>query len=300
MAQDKPLALDLTKDNASLQIIPYAPLISSSKVGWNGIQLKHYHRLPPHEMPEYFPAQHVIVTHSDRPSFQVERKLDGHLHRDRMIAGDIVVVPANISHGAYWNTEINITVLILEPTFVAHTIYESVDPDRIELIPHFSKSDPLISQIAFALKTELESDGLSSRLYAESMATALSAHLLRHYSAGKHAIQDYTGGLSKYKLRQSLEYIHDNLIEGFSLQAIANYIGMSQYHFARMFKQSTGMTPHQYLIESRLEKAKKLLANTDLTISEIAYRTGFASQSHLTSQFRKHVTITPKAYRKML
>jgi AraC family transcriptional regulator len=123
---------------------------------------------------------------------------------------------------------------------------------------------------------------------------------LRHYSAGKHAIKDYTGGLAKSKLKQTIEYIHDNLTEGFSLQAIANYIGMSQYHFARMFKQSTGMTPHQYLIESRLEEAKKLLANTDLTISEIAYRTGFASQSHLTSQFRKHLSTTPKAYRQML
>lgn len=300
MAEDKPLALDLTKENASLQIIPHAPLISSSKVDWNGIQLKHYHRLPPHEMAEYLPAQHVIVTHADRASFKVERKLDGHLQSDRMINGDIVVVPANIPHGAYWNTEINITVLILEPAFVAHTVYESIDPDRVELIPHFSKSDPLISQIALALKTELQSDGLSSRLYAESMATALSAHLLRHYSTVKHAIRDYAGGLSKYKLKQAIEYIHENLTEGFSLQAIANYIGMSQYHFARMFKQSTGMTPHQYLIKSRLKKAKKLLANTDLTISEIAYRTGFASQSHLTRLFRKHVTTTPKAYRQML
>jgi AraC family transcriptional regulator len=272
MPEDKPLAIDLTKEN----------------------------QLPVYEMAEYYPAQHVIVTHADRHSFKVERKLDGRLGRDRMINGDIVVVPANVSHGARWNTEININVLILEPTFVARIVYESVDPDCVELIPHFSKPDLLISQIALTLQKELISNDSGSRLYVDSMAIALSAHLLRHYSAKKHTIQDYTGGLPKYKLQQAIEYIHDHLTEGFSLEAIANYIGISQYHFAKLFKQSTGMTPHQYLIETRLEKAKILLAKTDFTISEIAYRTGFANQSHLTRLFRKYLSTTPKAYRQML
>ncbi len=300
MPEEKPLALDLTKENASLQIIPHAPILSSGNAGWNGIQLKHYHRLPPHEMPEYCPAQHVIVIHDARRPFKVERRLDGRLQSDRMANGDIVVVPANVSHGAHWNTEIEITVLIVEPALVAHIAYEAINPDRVELVPHFSKPDPLISHMGLAIKRELKSDGLGSRLYVESMATALSAHLLRHYSAGKHIIRDYTGGLAKYKLRQAIEFINDHLVEGFSLGAIASEVGMSRYHFTRMFKQSTGLTPHQYLMERRLEKAKRLLADTDLTISEIAYSSGFASQSHLTRLFRKNLSTTPKAYRQML
>jgi AraC family transcriptional regulator len=283
-----------------LQILPVAPMLSSRKVSWNGILLKYYDQLPPHEMPEYYPAQHVIVSHSNQRPFTVKRKLDGKFQSDRMVSGDIVVVPANISHGARWDTEISIIVLVLEPALVAHTIYESIDPDRVEIVPHFSKPDPLINQIALELQTELETDKLGSHFYAESMATALSAHLLRRYSGRTHNIREYTGGLSQYKLRQAIEFINDNLAEGFSLEAIANEVSMSRYHFARMFKQSTGMTPHQYLVERRLEKAKTLLANKDLTISEIAYLTGFASQSHLTRLFRQHLSTTPKTYRQML
>ncbi len=299
MREKKFLALDLTRENSSLQILPHAPILSSSKVGWNGIQLKHYHCLPPHEMPEYCPAQHVIVAHNHQRPFKVKRRLDGRQKSDRMISGDVVIVPANVSHGACWDQEISVTVLVLEPTLISHIAHESIDPHSVELVPHFSKPDPLISQIGVALITELETDGWGSSLYADSAANMLAVHLLRRYSTRKHNFRDYAGGLPKYKLRQAIEYIHEHMAEDLSLGAIASQLGMSQYYFARMFKQSTGITPHQYLVEQRLEKAKRLLADTDLTISEVAYRTGFASQSHLTRLFRKHLSITPKAYRQM-
>ena len=300
MLEEKPLTVDLTKENASLQILPCTPLVSSHKVGWNGIHLKHYYRLPPYKMPEYYPAQHVIVTHDDRRPFGVKRKLDGRSQSESMVNGDIVLVPANVSHGAHWNTEIALTVLILEPVLVAHIAYESINPDHVELVPQFSTPDPLIYQIGLALKTELQTDGLGSRFYAESAATMLAVHLLRRYSGRTHHIRDYVGGMPKYRLRQTIEYINEHLTEDLSLREIANQVGMSSYYFARLFKQSTGVTPHQYLVKRRLETAKQMLANTDLAISEIAYSTGFASQSHLTRLFRKHLFTTPKAYRKML
>lgn len=75
---------------------------------------------------------------------------------------------------------------------------------------------------------------------------------------------------------------------------------MSRYHFIRLFKQSTGMTPYQYLTQCRLERAQHLLANTDLTIAEIAERVGFATHSHFTKVFRQHFSVTPKVYRQRL
>lgn len=94
-----------------------------------------------------------------------------------------------------------------------------------------------------------------------------------------------------------MEYINENLERDLTLSEIAASVGMSSYHFARTFKQATGLPPHQYLIKLRLENAKRLLAQTNLAIAEIAYRVGFASQSHFTTLFRKHVGTTPKAYR---
>ena len=110
----------------------------------------------------------------------------------------------------------------------------------------------------------------------------------------------YCGGLSQHKLRWAIEYINENLEKDLKLSEIAAIVGMSQYHFVRMFKQSTGLPPHRYLVERRLEKAKRLLTETDLPIAEIAHCVGFANQSSFTKVFRKHTLITPKAYRDAL
>jgi len=185
----------------------------------------------------------------------------------------------------------------LEPLHFARMAHESIEPDSVELIPHFSKPDALISQIMLALKTEIEIGAAGSNLYAESMITALFAHLLRHYCSRSRSLPNYKDGLPKYRLKRAIEYIHEHIGEGFSLETLASVVGISQFHFARMFKQSTGLTPHQYLVEKRLERAKKLLVDSELTISDIAYSCGFASQSHLTRLFRQHLNITPKAYR---
>jgi AraC family transcriptional regulator len=80
---------------------------------------------------------------------------------------------------------------------------------------------------------------------------------------------------------------------------MAKVVGVSRYYFVRLFKNSTGLTPYQYLIECRLEKAKDLLINTQLPISNIAHLSGFATHSHLTKVFQKHLSITPKIYRQM-
>lgn len=296
MLEIQPLKLDLTSENASSHILPVKPIVSNIKAGWNGAYLKHYN-LPPHSMPEYSPAQHVIISHNYSTLFNVTRRLDGHQRCDCMINGDVVIVPANVFHGASWDTEIGVTVMILEPVHFARMAYESIEPDNVELVPHFSTKDVLINQIVLALKTELETSAAGSNLYAESMITALFAHLLRHYSSLNRHLPNYKDGLPKYRLKRALEYIHEHIAEGFSLETLASVVGISQFHFARMFKQSTGLTPHQYLVEQRLEKAKKLLVTSDLTISDVAYYCGFASQSHLTRLFRQYLNITPKAYR---
>ena len=131
------------------------------------------------------------------------------------------------------------------------------------------------------------------------MATALSAHLLRHYATRKHTLQEYEDGLSKYRLQQAIDYINEHLGENLSLAAIAAELDMSQYYFCRLFKQSTGMTPHQYLIQQRVERAKQLLKQPEQTVTSIAIECGFANQSHFAKQFRQHTGVTPKQFRKL-
>jgi AraC-like DNA-binding protein len=121
----------------------------------------------------------------------------------------------------------------------------------------------LIQQIAIALKTELAIAGEDSRLYADSMATALGAHLLRRYGVENSVVKEYRGGLTNYQLKIVIEYIQEHLDFNLNLDLLASLINISPHYFASLFKQSTGTSPHKYITSCRLEKAKILLRQCD-------------------------------------
>ena len=124
--------------------------------------------------------------------------------------------------------------------------------------------------------------------------------LVRRYSYLKD-LRVNRGGMAPRKLRKAVEFIHENLDQEqtVALAAVAKVVQMSYFHFSRAFKQSTGVSPNVYMTERRIERAKKLLSQTDATIADIALRTGFASQSHFTTTFRRLAWTTPKAFREM-
>jgi AraC family transcriptional regulator len=185
----------------------------------------------------------------------------------------------------------------LEPTFLSHVAHESIDPDKVEVALTLNKPDPLIWQIVSALKTVLETNPEDSAFYAEAMATALAAHFLRYYSTRKQVLQTHEDGLPRYKLKQALDYINAHISENISLAEIATELGMSQYYFCRLFKQSTGITPHAYLIQQRVELSKQLLKQKEGTINDVAIACGFANPSHFARCFRQYTGISPKQFR---
>jgi AraC family transcriptional regulator len=222
--------------------------------------------------------------------------IDGRFRREQVLQGDVVIIPATTWHRSTWDMAGGAIVLGLEPKEFTRTIDEIIERDRIELIPHFATPDPLVHQIGLALKRALENSGSNSRLYAETMTTALMVHLLQYYSAQQLTIPTYTGGLSKLKLQQVVDYIHAHLDRDLSLKELAAVVQMSAHYFSQLFKQSTGITPHQYVIRCRIERAKELLMQGKFSISDVAKVVGFVDQSHFHRHFKRLVGITPKAF----
>jgi len=273
-------------------------LLSSFEAQWDGLNLI-YELEPADEMPETYLGQHFILIALD--DFRATYLLDGRWQHVDYAKGEIAIIPATQSlPKTQVDREVPLLELFLEPATLARAACESANPDKVELVPQLQIRDPLIQHMGLALKAELEAGGSDSRLYAESMATALSAHLLRRYCSHPEKIKDYTGGLSKYKLRQAVSYINEHLDQNLTLAEIAAAVRMSPNYFASLFKQSTGLTPHQYVMKCRIEKAKQLLHHQQLTLVEICQEVGFTSQSHFTRVFRKHAKTTPKAYRDAL
>ncbi|GFE70229.1 helix-turn-helix domain-containing protein [Chroococcus sp. FPU101] len=216
--------------------------------------------------------------------------------------GHISLIPAQMSVFARWDDEDHYLQIRIASRFLQSVAREtlSINPDQLELIPEFRTRDPQIEAIAMLLFSELKQDNVGSRLYTDSLANVLAVHLLRQYAVSKSRLGIYEGGLTERQLLQVLDYINQHLNQEIKLADLATLLGMSQYHFSHLFKQSIGIAPYQYLIHQRIERAKQLLKQTDRSIIDIALECGFNSHSHLTKQFRQLTGITPKAYRTYL
>lgn len=299
MSETQPLTVDFTQADDVLQILPRPALRSSENLGWKGIYVQQ-HQQPAWETPEYAHIRHMLLIHKTVQTVQAERWFDGHREQEQLGGGNnIVIVPATVLHQANWNLRGSFFLLFLEPEHLIQVAHEAIATPYFKLIPHYAMSDRFIDQIGSSLVAQLETNSLGNRLFADSLTVALSIHLLRRY-CDLQQLRQASGGLPPYKLQQALEFINEHLAEDLSLAAIANQLQMSQYYFSRLFKQSIGVSPYQYVMQRRVEQAETLLRTTSLSVAAIALRVGFANQNQLTIQFRKFTGTTPSNYRKQL
>ena len=214
-------------------------------------------------------------------------------------AGNICITPSGQSMGAVWNNNLDNLSLTFEPNFVAQTAVENRFSSNFEFTESYKDKDPLIQQIGLTLLEDAHNESPAGKLYADSLIQTLTLHLLKNYTSANVVQEILHGGISGYKLRRVQEFINANLEEDLSLAEIAEVADLSQFHFSRSFRKTTGQTPQQYLMQQRIERAKELLAKNELPIIEVSLRTGFKNQSHFTTLFRKFTKLTPKIWREL-
>ena len=280
----------------SMPIVPKLPNISSAAFDWQYLVMEH-HFLPASKCPE-METEQLTLTIKIGNSFVTDWRLDGKLKRSHMRRGDIAILPKGIVNSAVWYDRSEVLLLSVNSALVEKVAEETLNNNSIQIIPQRQVRDPQIVNIALALKAELESGCLAGSVYRDYLNNALIVYLLTKYSNRDRASnKNLEIDVTQAKIDRVKDYINDNLAENLNLSKIAEIANISIYHFARLFKQKTGYSPHQYIIICRIEKAKNLLSKTSLPIVEIAHNIGCSSQSNFTSLFRKQVGTTPQKYR---
>ena len=265
---------------------------------WNGLTVHRAHIMPGRML------AHEVKFH------EINISISGKLTRESVSAtgkqtcvkggdGGLCITPAGQTVGAFWEKPLDNLGILLAPDFVEQVALENRFSNAFEINENFRGRDPLIQHIGLALLAEAETHLPEGKLYAESLINTLTLHFLKNYSNAKSFAENTNGGLSGYKLRRVKEFINESLEVNLSLSDIAAVADLSQFHFARSFRKSTGFTPQQYLTRQRIERAKVLLAKDDLPIVEVGLQTGFKNQSHFTTLFRKYTKFTPKMWREL-
>lgn len=274
------------------------PYLFKQQAVWNGVRV-HRARVLPGRMLEHSNSFHEVNINLGGKLTTEKISANGTFVRTKGAAGNLCITPAGQPISAFWEKPLDNMGISFDPDFVAQTAAENRFNSSFEFAEIYKKEDSLIQHIGLALLAEAESETPAGRLYAESLIQTLTLHLLKNYSTASIKQGNSHGGLSGYKLRRVTEFINANLEEDLSLGEIAAAADLSQFHFARAFRASTGFTPQQYLMRQRIERAKQLLAKDDLPIIEISLQTGFKNQSHFTTLFRKYTKYTPKLWREL-
>ena len=273
--------------------VGFRPSLSSDLAGWDSLALyawrgrcdeAHFHPL----------SEPTLVYHTGgAPVVQVRQGRGRHQHSH---PGLLTIIPAGVPVDWRIDGDVHSYSVHLGSRFFSTATRQGSEESL-----HFRSgvADPLLASSITALADALGTPSQRGSLYADAICDMMALHLLRE--PGAPATPSHSrGGLSKGRLRRSLELLEDSVEQGISLQALADHAGLSRTYFAEAFHKATGLSPHRYLTRRRIARAQALLQNTGLALTHVALQCGFSSQAHFSQAFRQAVGTTPGRFRREL
>jgi len=271
------------------------PLLSSRVRGWDGlvVELHSFRDLDTVVQPTY----HVIAVHL-AGTVTLRRTLAGRTHTRKMASGDITITPVGLRVRWQQSSPSLVMLLRLSTEYVRRMAGDefAMNPDRFEIRSTFAARDAALAELGRRLLAGLELEGADSHLYVDTLTCELAIHLLRNYTTMAAGEWPRTR-LSPHKLRCAVDYVEENLASPLTLAVLADAVALSPGHFAHAFREATGVSPHRYVVERRVERAKDLLRHSALPITEIADQVGCPSNSHFSVLFHRVTGITPRQFR---
>jgi len=203
-------------------------------------------------------------------------------------------------HVGEWVGLVNVTHLQLGISDAALMACSDGAYGEVELHASRKFADPRLSAMVAAAHAEMVAGFPSGRLFLDSLEQAMAVTLVNGHAVRHRPLQFSRGGLNSARLRRIKELVDAKMEGDLSLEEMAQSVGLSTAHFARMFRKSTGRTPHQFVLRQRLERAKGMLRAPDARVLDVALTCGFKTQQHFAQVFRGVWGVSPTEYRQEL
>lgn len=275
---------------------PRALLQSSASKSWSGYFIEEHSPLETSLANIHLTssAVHLVLdSHTD-----IEWAGGGHSISRRLTPGQISILPANQPYSVKLRSSGGNVMVFLEQKLLSSAAAEQGMFNEVEPVWTHGVEDHLVRELVLGLRVEMQRPDSTHPGYSRSLAATLAARLVRHYATDHSQTAEQPGGLAIPILRATIQFIEEHLAEDLPIERLAAQANLSTAHFARMFKQTTGRPPHQYVLDHRLALARQLLAKKSATLAEVAAQAGFCDQGHLTRCFRQYLGTTPGAYAK--
>jgi AraC family transcriptional regulator len=271
-------------------------------VGWRSLHAAIIEEAP-FEAIESGVRHPFLIYHLSHPT-TVMRKISG-ASRERALIGPrrICVTPAGTTAQWQHSGHPEILQVYLRDSVYAAAVNEmyGCETSTAQIVPRFAILDPLLEQLAIGIVTALRDGSVQDGLYVDTLAQMMAVHLARHHSSRSSTVgARLERPISNARMRRVVDFIEENLDRDLSLQVMAVEAEISPLYLPRAFKTAIGQSPHQYVLQRRIQKAKNLLMSTDIPIADIALAVGFSSQSHLSNWFLRLVGVSPASYRRQI
>jgi AraC family transcriptional regulator len=272
---------------------------SSCNLGWEGFTVER-HEVSAGEKPETILNQHFVVVWTGGPCHGERPNLRGEFVAFSKSRGCVTLLPTGLIPSLRLSSSAEATVVAFDPEFIRSVEGELEQRSSASFTGKLALEEPELSTLVAILMKECASGGHEGRIYAESLAHAIAVRFLHLGKGEQPRGSAYRHVASPQSIRRVLDRMHEEFNTDLSLSTLAAETGYSRRHFLRMFEDATGYTPHQYLLQLRIKRAKELLKKTLMPLIDIAAHSGFSSQSHMSQSFRKYYDATPGQIRREL
>jgi len=270
-------------------MFPFAPDDGNG----SGVTLSVVEELPVSSGTRFQFSGAVLSLHLGRP-LPIRQQREDIAHAWTFTRGDLSLIPAGWQTTCWTERSADFMQIELGQELVRRAAGDA--DGELDLPCLFSFDDPLCRELSLSMVAEAQTHGAAARMYVESAAIVLAQRLLA--LKGRTPAPTPRPGLPPALLRRAQEFLHDQMDRNPGVTELSSAVGMNVDHFSRMFKRSTGLAPHQYLGNIRLERAKRLLVEGRAPIIEIAYEIGYANPSQFSAFFRKRTGLSPTEFRR--